>query len=215
MMLVHPDRRRLGIGTRLMELVIQSLEGAGIACIKLDATPAGRPVYEKLGFVEECLLTRWQRPANTPISWPEVGTTRTVVAEDWDSIERLDRRATGVDRSRFVRSVAEASRAVMACLRDGRVEGWGMIRAGAVADYLGPVVCENSDVAMSLCSALIRLAGERSIAWDLFDESAVARAMAERFGFAPLRPLTRMRRGPATVKSEPSLQFGLVDPSIG
>src|SRR5215475_4319142 len=61
MMLVHPDQRRKGVGTRLMRHAIEYLRGRGIECIKLDATPAGRPVYEKLGFISEWTLTRCQR----------------------------------------------------------------------------------------------------------------------------------------------------------
>ncbi|MBU6402797.1 MAG: GNAT family N-acetyltransferase, partial [Verrucomicrobia bacterium] len=49
MMLVHPAHRRLGIGTRLMRQALAFLQQRGTQCIKLDATPAGQPVYAKLG----------------------------------------------------------------------------------------------------------------------------------------------------------------------
>ena len=50
MMLVHPDARRQGIGTQLMRHAIDSLLAQGVKSIALDATPAGRPLYEQLWF---------------------------------------------------------------------------------------------------------------------------------------------------------------------
>ncbi len=50
MVLVDPEFRGRGIGTRLLEKTIEHLDAIGIATMKLDATPAGRPIYQKLGF---------------------------------------------------------------------------------------------------------------------------------------------------------------------
>src|SRR5690242_11849446 len=64
MMLVHPEHRRIGIATRLMNRALEHLKQRRVSCVKLDATPAGQPVYEKLGFVSERRLQRWQRTGN-------------------------------------------------------------------------------------------------------------------------------------------------------
>ena len=58
MMLVHPDFRRRGIATALMKAGLDYLRGGGVRCMKLDATPAGQPVYEKLGFQPEWSIER-------------------------------------------------------------------------------------------------------------------------------------------------------------
>ena len=51
MVLVDPRFRRRGLATALMEHCLQFLEKEkGIACVRLDATPEGQTVYEKLGF---------------------------------------------------------------------------------------------------------------------------------------------------------------------
>jgi predicted N-acetyltransferase YhbS len=52
MMLVHPDHRGRGIGTGLMQQALKYLQDRGVKCIKLDATPAGQPLYEKPFVVE-------------------------------------------------------------------------------------------------------------------------------------------------------------------
>ena len=60
LLLVDPAFRRQGIGTRLMRAALDSLDGW--ETIALDATPAGRPVYERLGFRAEHKLVRLIRP---------------------------------------------------------------------------------------------------------------------------------------------------------
>ena len=53
MILVHPDFRGRGIGSRMMTTCIEHLHALGAAAIKVDATDQGRPVYLKLGFRDE------------------------------------------------------------------------------------------------------------------------------------------------------------------
>src|SRR4026209_418202 len=63
MVLVHPDHRRRGIGRALLERCIEHLRERGVRCIKLDATPAGKQVYDGLGFKDEWTLTRSEHAA--------------------------------------------------------------------------------------------------------------------------------------------------------
>jgi ribosomal protein S18 acetylase RimI-like enzyme len=39
-----------GIGTRLLEAAIKHFDDRKISTIKLDATPQGKPLYEKIGI---------------------------------------------------------------------------------------------------------------------------------------------------------------------
>src|SRR5258708_17082276 len=57
MVLVDPTERGAGIGTRLLQ------EGLALLredCVRLDATPLGRPLYARNGFVDEYPLIRIQ-----------------------------------------------------------------------------------------------------------------------------------------------------------
>lgn len=47
---VDPAHRRQGVGRRLVETLIGWAPGAGIVRLVLHTTPAGRPLYESLGF---------------------------------------------------------------------------------------------------------------------------------------------------------------------
>jgi len=58
MVLVDPVYRGRGIGTRLLEKTIAFLDEVKIPTMKLDATPLGKPLYEKIGFVTEYEIER-------------------------------------------------------------------------------------------------------------------------------------------------------------
>jgi GNAT superfamily N-acetyltransferase len=49
---VRPECRRTGLGTRLTEAAIAWLRARSVGTVLLLATDAGRPVYERLGFTE-------------------------------------------------------------------------------------------------------------------------------------------------------------------
>jgi ribosomal protein S18 acetylase RimI-like enzyme len=59
MVLVDPEFRGRGIGTHLLNKAIEHLDSQGVPTLKLDATPEGQPLYEKLGFVREYEIERW------------------------------------------------------------------------------------------------------------------------------------------------------------
>src|SRR5438093_4829685 len=131
MMLVHPDHRQRGIGTRLMRQALEYLQSRQVHCVKLDATPTGRPVYEKLGFVPEWSLTRWQRLATTEIPFSSAAgpSTRPLSDADWDAIEKIDNAIVGASRSRLLHSLAERSEAVLVWPAHGNITGCGMLRS--------------------------------------------------------------------------------------
>ena len=61
MVLVDPEYRKQGIGTQLLKKTVEYLDEENIRSMKLDATPQGKPIYTKLGFVEEYEIERWIR----------------------------------------------------------------------------------------------------------------------------------------------------------
>jgi GNAT superfamily N-acetyltransferase len=50
---VDPRAQGRGIGRALLERLISWSEECGIASLHLDATPAGAPLYERVGFVDD------------------------------------------------------------------------------------------------------------------------------------------------------------------
>ncbi len=59
LMLVDERARGQGLGKLLMQTALDSLAERGVVSIRLDATPLGQPLYEKLGFTADFALSRW------------------------------------------------------------------------------------------------------------------------------------------------------------
>ncbi|MCY3021404.1 MAG: GNAT family N-acetyltransferase [Planctomycetota bacterium] len=96
MVLVHPDFRGHGIGSTLLRRAIDYLRACGVETVKLDATPLGRPVYLKHGFLDECSLERWQGMAG-PMQAPSRA-TRPLAASDLASVIAYSGRASSSNK---------------------------------------------------------------------------------------------------------------------
>lgn len=209
MVLVHPDFRRQGIGTTLLEGAIRHLrEEKGIACIRLDATPEGRPLYEGLGFRSEWGLRRWVREATGETSTLDPGETEGLSEKHL----ALDHAVFGADRRELLRSLEAGSiRARFAA--DGC---FGFCREGERATYLGPITAASPESGLALARDLVTAATtDRPLFWDLPDPNTVATNLAERLGFRPVRVLTRMWLCDAALPCDPRRMFGIAEPGLG
>ena len=101
MMLVSPAYRSRGLGARLLEAAMGALPRD--LAIRLDATPLGRPLYERYGFVLESSLTRHVRPAGESQHPVRSGTVRPLVESDLPAIMQTDERVSGAHRHSALR----------------------------------------------------------------------------------------------------------------
>lgn len=204
MMLVDERFRRRGVATELINASLSYLRDARARCIKLDATPAGHPVYERLGFKREGTFHRWARDSKTAPRWnpPQAaGSLR-------DSHLQLDKSAFAADRSEWLARTAQVSHVAT------HGNSFGLARAGFLANYLGPVVGDTrSDTKQVVSELLSRLSGQTF--WDVPPDNPAAAELANSFGFQPVRELARMRIGSMAVRPAMHLQFALSDPGTG
>jgi GNAT superfamily N-acetyltransferase len=96
MMLVNPDYRSRGLGARLLEAAIGALPRD--LPIRLDATPLGRPLYERYGFVLESSLTRHVRAAGESRRPVPSAPVRPLVESDLSAVMHADERISGAHR---------------------------------------------------------------------------------------------------------------------
>jgi GNAT superfamily N-acetyltransferase len=208
MMLVHPDFRRRGIARVLLEHCIEILRSAGVKAIKLDATPDGREVYSKIGFQEEYTLTRYQSDGAVG---ENPACVRTAQPGDLAKMAALDRAATGGSRENLLeRLIADSLKAVVYCA-ENEVMGFGILRAGAVANYIGPVVATDSNQAQAIASSL--LGGK--IFCDLPDHNESAARWAKDHGFSAQRTLTRMYLRENVPGRASQTYFAIASPDLG
>ncbi len=212
MVLVDPAQRRAGIGTLLLERALAHL--ADCPSIKLDATPAGRELYLRLGFVDERPLARLAC-ASAPLINGEDPTV-TARPEHLDAIAALDRAVTGLDRRDLVRALYEAAPSLARVLvRDGAIVGACLGRCGTSATQIGPVVACAAADARALITAALRTCAGRAIFIDTPTAQAdLGRWLADQ-GFAVQRPLIRMWRGGPGPAGDAVREFAIMGPEFG
>lgn len=221
MVLVHPDHRNQGVGRALLHQGIQFLRDSGVRRIRLDATPLGRPIYEALGFRAEFGLTRWDGVVGASIMEDSArlyGDLRRWQPGDAERVEGLDRPAFGAVRRGLLESLGQVSTAGWVAGEEPRqVEGFGFIRPGAMARYLGPVVARSEEVGLRLVKVLLAGAKEERVFWDIPDFQDGMTRWAEARGFRKQRGLTRMVLGPPEEAGEMDLtrQLAISGPETG
>ena len=205
MMLVHPEHRRQGIATALMKKAIDTLRNRNVECIKLDATPEGESVYSKLGFQTEWYFHRWKRNA---IDGAESFSRTHVETSLPTTLRNVDFEAFGTNRSRYLNALCRDSVVVV------KDSGFGMLRTGELATYLGPVCAANPNTARSIIEELVN-GSLHSMFWDIPHSNAMATELAVNFGFEPVRTLKRMRLGQIAKSPKLEYQFALAGPATG
>ena len=210
MVLVEPSRRGEGIGTKLLGKAIEYLDGCGIPSMKLDATPQGKPLYEKLGFVSEYELERW-RLQRTPAPGPSDGAS-SVTEEMLDQ----DREIFGADRNGLLQSIAlEHPAFVMQSRSQGKLTGYCFGRRGALADHLGPWVAHDESSALALLDEFLLRSRQENVFVDGMKPSPWAMKLLREHGFQFSRSLTRMYRGRNDFPGRPKLQGAILGPEFG
>jgi GNAT superfamily N-acetyltransferase len=194
MVLVDPTVRRQGIGTALVEHALEFLDQHGVGTVRLDATPLGRPLYERLGFVEQFELARYEGKLPPAPAVPEVEAA--TVGDQWEALTALDEEVTGTDRRRLLfRLFAGQSGAAVPYVRDAdRPRGFLALRRGERAWQLGPCIAAPEVGPLLFAEACRRYPG-RPILVDVPLPNEAATRLADAQGLAVQRHLTRMCRG--------------------
>lgn len=201
MVLVHPDMRRRGIASALMRRAIDYLQAKSVRCIKLDATPDGEPVYARLGFQSEWRLNRWERECTATAKIESGGS-------EIEGLTMMDREAFGTDRLSWIKKLERDSRLVRV-----KTDGFGMVREGIRAKYVGPIMAHDPEVGCGLARELIDGLEGRTF-WDIPRDNEACVELAKDLGFKPVRDLLRMWLG-ENVAGDPTKQFALGDPATG
>jgi predicted N-acetyltransferase YhbS len=211
MVLVDPGWRGQGIGTRLLEKAIEHLEACGVPTMKLDATPEGRPIYEKLGFLSEYQIERWKLNRSASQRSAQAGAHPSL-----EEVLQLDREVFGADRSDLLRSLASAAPDLTLVLAErGEVFGYAFGRRGARADHFGPWVARNQSSACQLLEEFLCRSTREMIFVDSAKSNPWSLPLLRGHGFGFSRPFTRMYRGCNTVPGRPELLCAILGPEFG
>ena len=214
MVLVDPAWRRQGFGTRLLKRCIAQLADAGVIA-GLDATPAGRLVYEPLGFRA---LYGLSRILCTPIDGDETPADvalRPLAPEDVELVVAWDTARTGMRRGHLLGPLRRRlPDAAWLAMRDGRIAGFVLGRDGRLTNQIGPLVAEDAATARALLVRALVASGADAIL-DVPDAHADFQAWLARHGAVTQRGYTRMVLGPSDVLPPPEGLFAIAGPELG
>jgi len=150
MMLVATRYGGRGLGRALMN---RALADVGDAIVFLHATPVGRPLYEKLGFVPAGASHTYLggfRSAAPAAAVAAEGGSRPAGPGDLMAIRRLDARANGTDRALLVRRLPGFTEQLRVTERPGGITGYAGAYRGVAYACIGPVIAETVEDAKTL-----------------------------------------------------------------
>jgi len=200
MMLVDPAARRSGIGTRLMETVLDEI---GRTVVRLDATPLGEPLYRRFGFTDEYPLARTRVTADRA-AHRESPRARPVSPSDLTAIGARDREVFGADRTPLLAGLLR--RAPEFAWRTETAYCFG--RAGALCPQLGPIVAEDAASAVELLHHAFAAHHGRTFLLDVPNPP-------NGLGLPVERPFRRMLRGGSLPHNSPHNVFAITGPEFG
>jgi ribosomal protein S18 acetylase RimI-like enzyme len=207
MVLVAKDARRRGIGTRLLRHAIDIVRNTG-RIPGLDATELGRPVYLPLGFCDLYAISRLRVEA--PI------TVRPLTPADLPAVAAFDAPRSAMERTHMLAYLlGQAPAQAFVAESGGRIAGYVLGRPGRTAFQVGPVVADESEVALVLIGLVLsRLTGP--VLLDVPDEHASLRTFLDRARAARQRGFVRMTLGaPLPGLDRPVAVFALAGPELG
>jgi len=163
--ITRPGLRGRGLGRAVMSATLAWLRENGVRSVLLDATGAGQPLYQKLGFVARerswiahgslaslDLAALRERAGATP--------ARLRSLDDLPVIAALDRAAFGGDRLELLRLVANGSDCWLYTVGDGaNPDGYLLVRAlepPRAGVRLGPWVAKTPEAGAALLGAALR-----------------------------------------------------------
>ena len=215
MVLVDKDFRRQGVGRTLVTKILDKVHG--FKSVKLDATPAGQPVYQKLGFIEERILYRM---TSTPFksidkmryeAEPEV-----IQPNEFDEIIKFDKDIFGVGRTDLLKSsLLNYPQKAFRLKRDGRISGYILGRDGIRYSYIGPVFAFTTSDAEALISNSLKSLTGKDVALDVLDDKKELIEWLESIGFVIQRQFTRMYLNQNPFPGRIENQYLIIGPEYG
>ena len=209
MVLVDKESRGQGVGTKLLKHSLDYLNVRKVKTVRLDATHLGQPIYEKLGFVPEYELVRFEGIAPSSItlggSLKAVGfgdgggkaipKMRLGLPEFFADMIEFDRQATGTNRAKMLSLLFKEFPENARILKlHNKIDGFITMRQGANAIQIGPCIATMNAGPALLSDALNRYEG-KAVFVDIPTGNVPAVKIAESSGLNIQRCFMRMCRG--------------------
>jgi GNAT superfamily N-acetyltransferase len=215
MVLVDKALRGQGIGRMLLIDIIEKLKH--IDSIKLDATPAGLPLYQSLGFIEEYNIIRMISPAfhDFYFKYPN-GEPLHIDADGLTEVLDLDKNIFGADRTYLLRTLYQNYPLKALQLRHNNLpDGYIFGRDGLRFNYIGPVSAQTTDSAKALIAKALIIHNNQPVALDILEDKGELIRWLESIGFIRQRHFVRMYLKNNSHAGKVENQFLISGPEFG
>jgi predicted N-acetyltransferase YhbS len=200
---VDDDARGQGIGMAISQRAVDWLHQAGTETVLLTATELGRPIYERLGFIDEGISYGiWEQRQPLILGGDRSATLR---PGQIDAVLTQDAEVTGEDRRSYLAPFAD--RAWVAA-GPGQAGYWVALPWGG-----GPVIAANAASARPLIVEMLRTSPGSRLAFP--ELNAHGAAIAVSLGFTLARRVRRMRLGPPLPGYRPGAIFNVFSLATG
>ncbi|MDX3377506.1 GNAT family N-acetyltransferase [Streptomyces sp. ME02-6991-2A] len=210
--LTRPHLRGQGYGLRTWQAGTARLAGRNVG---LDGVPAQQDNYRRSGFRTCWSNARYEGTPPTDIAPPPGTSLVDARSVPFAHLAAYDRRFFPAPRDGFLAAwITAPGRTALAAVRDGELQGLGVVRACRAASRIGPLYATSPQVAAYLVSALAATLPEGTVAVDVPDVNPAAVRLAGELGLTPSFDTARMYTGPEPVIDR-SGYYGITSLELG
>lgn len=216
LVIVTPAAQGRRIGHRLMSALLDGMDDSQVL---LHATPEGRGLYERLGFVRIGELRQHQGTA-LPAPLVALGSgwrLRPAGASDAPALRALDAQARGMPRDALIDELLADAEAAVVLDEEGVARGFGLLRRFGRGHLIGPVIAPDDEGARALIAHLAGINTGRFTRIDIDADSGLAE-WVEALGLARVdAPVTMQRGGKLVTDAAPGAPrlYAIVTQAIG
>ncbi len=230
MVIVDKALRGQGAGKMLMTQIIGKLKH--IESIKLDATPAGQPLYKSLEFIDEYRIFRMTNQSLNPFGYvngedvpqringdvaaKDAGRNYLVENNLHADIFSFDEKIFGADRSYLLgKLIEDFPEKAFFVSSSGSLKGYILGRDGIRFNYIGPLSADSFETARSLISESLRPLIGKPVALDVPERQEEFIKWLESAGFVKQRCFIRMYLDKNPCPGLPGSQYLISGPEYG
>jgi ribosomal protein S18 acetylase RimI-like enzyme len=211
-LIVTPERRGSGIGSRLMEHAIRHLDSAGVGTIRLEADPMGVRIYRRMGFRDEFESPRFRRE---PAGAPRPGRCVPLREGDLRVLGSFDEPRFGDDRARLLRLLLTGAPAAFRVPGKGELAGYLIVQPSAVGVRIGPWVASSLQAAGELLETALAAFGDRPLILAAPGPNLACRDLLASRGFLETSSSLRMIRGRGVGRGQHESVYALATGAVG
>ncbi len=215
MVMVDRNYRGQGVSKLLLADLMKKLEQC--KSIKLDATPAGLPVYKKMGFVNEYSICRFTNSSLKNFSTGKYEISpEPVQTKDIPEIVKFDKFIFGVERTSLINFLIENYPDKAWLLkRNNQIAGYALGRDGTRFNQIGPVSALTTNDAKILIAEALKNLSDKPVVMDIIEDKKNLSDWLNSIGFINKRPFVRMYYKDNPYPGILNIQYLICGPEFG